>query len=386
MMQIDRKVFLQLVAGAGLLSGCNSPQSVDERAETPTADATDDFSLRVLDDVATCFRGALAYIGDKLGIFRAMKGAGPLTTDQLAAKTNLDARYLQEWLATMATASYVEYHSGEGTFSLSDEHAAVLTDEDSAGFQGGYLQLLFSLVSAAPQVAEAFQTGQPVTADQYHPDLWKGIERMSHYGFQHLLAQQWLPAVPGAVDRLENGGSVLDYSCGNGGAIIAMARAFPSATFVGRDPFGPSIQTARGVAAKEGLDDRVNFEQGSFTGLPEAAFDLISIFNSVHHYPDPVEVLGGLKQALKPGGPLLIGEWTVSENLMENANPVGREIFGVSALLCLHDSVADGGVASGTGMLESKLHAYGREAGFGHVERLPMGTSAIGFGLHEMRV
>jgi SAM-dependent methyltransferase len=389
-MQIDRKMFLQLVSAASLLSGCNprptDMQSVDERAETPTADATDDFSLRVLDDVATCFRGALAYIGDKLGIFRAMKGAGPLTTDQLAAKTNLNERYLQEWLAAMATAHYVEYHSGEGTFSLSDEHAAVLTDEDSAGFQGGRLQFLFSLVSAAPEVAKAFQTGQPVTADQYHPDLWKGIERNSHYGFQHLLAQKWLPAVSGGVDRLENGGSVLDYSCGNGGAIIAMARAFPSASFLGRDPFAPSIQEARRAAAEERLDGRVKFEQGSFTGLPEAAFDLITIFKSVHHYPNPVEVLGGLKQALKAEGSLLIGDYTVSENLMENANPDGRSIYGVSALLCLHDSVADGGVASGTGMLESKLHGYGREAGFGQVRRIPMGTSSIGFGLHEMKI
>ncbi len=389
-MQIDRKMFLQLVSGASLLSGCNPRPTdtppVDETAETPTADGPGEFSLRVLDDVATCFRGALAYIGDKLGIFRAMKGAGPLTPDQLAARTNLNARYLQEWLATMATAHYVEYHSGDGTFSLSDDHAAVLTDEDSAGFQGGMLQLLFSLVSAAPQVAEAFQTGQPVTADQYHPDLWKGIERMSHYGFQHLLAQQWLPAVSGVVDRLENGGSALDYSCGNGGAIIAMARAFPSASFVGRDPFGPSIKEARRAAAEEGLGTRVKFEQGSSTGLPEAGFDLITIFNSVHHYPDPVEVLGGLKQALKPEGTVLIGDWTVSENLMENANPVGREIYGVSALLCLHDSVADAGVASGTAMLESQLHGYGREAGFGHMKRLPMGSSTIGFGLHEMRV
>jgi SAM-dependent methyltransferase len=389
-MQIDRKMFLQLVSGAGLLSGCNprptDTQSVDESAQTPTADGPDDFSTRVTDDVATCCRGALAYIGDKLGIYRAMKGAGPLTPDQLAARTNLNARYLQEWLAAMATARYVEYHPGEGAFSLSDEHAAVFTDEDSAEFRAGRFQLLFSLVSAAPEVAKAFQTGQPVTADQYHPDLWKGIERVSHYGFQHLLAQKWLPAVPGAVDRLENGGSVLDYSCGNGGAIIAMARVFPSASFLGRDPFAPSIQEARRAAAEEGLGGRVKFEQGSFTGLPEAGFDLISIFKSVHHYPNPVEVLGGLKQALKAEGSLLIGDYTVSEDLMENANPDGRLIYGVSALLCLHDSVADGGVASGTGMLESKLHGYGREAGFGHVQRLPMGSSNIGFGLHEMRV
>ncbi|MCP5119535.1 MAG: methyltransferase domain-containing protein, partial [bacterium] len=266
---LNRGQFLQLLALAGTMGGCGSgspgPEGAAETPEAAAPEAPDEFWLRAVDDVAAALRGGLAYIGDKLGIFRAMAGAGALSADELASRTGLNPRYVREWLAAMATARYVEYHARDDTFSLPDGRAAVLADESSPYFVGGMVQSnVVPLVSAVPKVAEAFRTGRPVTSDQCDPDLWSGMERDSGTLYRHNLVQQWLPALPGVVEKLERGGEVLDYSCGNGRAAIIMARAFPQTRVTGRDIFGPSIQAARENAGEAELADRITFEQGSF--------------------------------------------------------------------------------------------------------------------------
>jgi SAM-dependent methyltransferase len=384
---LERGQFLQLLALAGTMGGCSSgspgPEDAAEPPDTAALDTSDEFWLRAVDDVAAALRGGLAYIGDKLGIFRAMAGAGALSADELASRTGLNARYVREWLAAMATARYVDYHHREDTFSLPDGRAAVLADESSPHFLGGMIQAyVVPPVSAAPKVAEAFRTGRPVTPDQYDPDLWAGMERDSAALYRHNLVQQWLPALSGVVEKLERGAHVLDYSCGNGRAAVIMARAFPNARFTGRDIFGPSIQAGRDNARQAELEDRITFEQGSFEGLPEAEFDLITILYALHHYPDPAATLAGLRRALKPDGTLLIVNDRVSENLMENAHPWGRFVYGVSALYCLHDSMAESAI--GAAMMEPQVREVSRTAGFSRFRRVPVDSPYVA--LDEVRV
>ncbi|MCP5111409.1 MAG: class I SAM-dependent methyltransferase, partial [bacterium] len=150
----------------------------------------------------------------------------------------------------------------------------------------------------------------------------------------------------------------------------------------GRDIFGPSIQTARENARQTELADQITFEQGSFESLPEAEFDLITILYALHHYPDPAAVLAGLRRALKPDGTLLVVNDRVSENLMENAHPWGRYVFSVSALYCLHDSMA--GSAIGAAMLESQVRDVARTAGFSRFRRIPVDSPYVA--VDEVRV
>src|SRR5215472_7984681 len=77
-------------------------------------------------DFGAALTAALAYIGDRLGIFKAMAGGSAFTTHQLAQRTGLNERYLREWTATMAAAGYVEYSPENATFRMNPEQAAVL--------------------------------------------------------------------------------------------------------------------------------------------------------------------------------------------------------------------------------------------------------------------
>ena len=113
----------------------------------------------VIADVGTIVHGALCYIGDRTGLFKAMAGAGPLTVEELASKTGLSERYVREWLGAMATAHYVEYDATANSYLLTPEYAAALADEDSPFFIGGYFQMAQAAVAVAPKVVSLASFG-----------------------------------------------------------------------------------------------------------------------------------------------------------------------------------------------------------------------------------
>src|ERR1041384_1619838 len=203
------------------------------------------FAGRVMDDCATALRGTLAYIGDRLGIFRAMSTAGPITLGELSTQTQLDERYLREWLAGLVSGEYIQYDTSAGTYFLPPEHAAVLVDENSPLFMGGLLQLLVPMTSMAPKVAEAFRTGRGVAIDEYPPDMFEGMERGSGPLFRNNLIQRWIPAAVGVEASLRDGCSVVDIVCGCGVASILIPQAYPATSVCGYDQHAASIKRAR---------------------------------------------------------------------------------------------------------------------------------------------
>jgi hypothetical protein len=183
------------------------------------------FVEKLVNDVGTAMRGALCYIGDKLRIFKAMAATGPVTVEELARHTGLNARYLQEWLGAMVTASYIEYNPETGRYVLPPEHAAPLADETFPYFVGGFLEMIVPTVSVAPKVAEAFRTGRGVDQNDYTPEMFESIERGTSPWYRTQLIQHWLPTMPQVVQALECGGSALDVGCGSGRAAITLCSA-----------------------------------------------------------------------------------------------------------------------------------------------------------------
>ena len=59
-------------------------------------------------DFGAILTGALVTLGDKLGLFAALAGAGPLAAEELADRTDTDERYVREWASGLAAAGYVE--------------------------------------------------------------------------------------------------------------------------------------------------------------------------------------------------------------------------------------------------------------------------------------
>lgn len=329
-------------------------------------------ALAVVADVGTALHSAMSFIGDRLGLFKAMKDAGPLTIEQLAARTGLSPRYLREWLNSMAAARYLEYDPAAQTYLLTPEYAAALADENSPYFVGSYFQIIQATMSVAPKVAEAFRTGKGVTQADYPPWMFQATERNSLPRYKYKLVRKWIPAMPQVVERLNAGGTAADVGCGGGRAAILIARAFPKTRVFGYDLHPESIERARRNAQEEGVADRVTFELANGTQLPPGKFDLVTTFDVVHDSVDPVALMSSVRRALTPGGTYLVQEINISDKVEENIRPMGKLVYSVSTLYCMTTSLAHGGAGIGAAMGEPKARELAAAAGFGHFRKLPI--------------
>jgi 2-polyprenyl-3-methyl-5-hydroxy-6-metoxy-1,4-benzoquinol methylase len=326
----------------------------------------------VIGDVASVVHGALCFIGDRVGLFKAMAGAGPLTVDQLATRSGLNARYVREWLGAMAAAQYVQFDPGTDSYLLTPEYAAALADEDSPFFIGSYFQMAQAAVSVAPKVAEAFRSGKGVTQAEYPQSFFEAAERNSRTRYQHKLLRKWIPAMPQVVSSLQAGGLAADVGCGGGRAAIMIAQAYPNARVVGFDIHAESIERARRNAEAAGVNDRATFEVANGSGLPERGFDFISTFDVVHDSVDPIGLMTGIRRALKPDGTYLVQEINISNDVEDNIRPLGKMVYSVSTLYCMTTSLAHGGAGIGAAMGEPKARELATTAGFSRFTRLPI--------------
>jgi len=135
------------------------------------------FVERVFEDFVAAMSLPMVVLGDRLGLYRAMAGAGPLTPSALARRTGTAERYVREWLSQQAAGGYVVYDEKADRFYLPDEHVAVLADELSPSFLAGAFQLAFGYAHSARHVLDAFRTGEGVVYDHQDPDVYMGVER-----------------------------------------------------------------------------------------------------------------------------------------------------------------------------------------------------------------
>ncbi|GAA5069019.1 SAM-dependent methyltransferase [Thermocatellispora tengchongensis] len=310
----------------------------------------------------------LSYLGDRLGIWRAMAGAGPLGSAELAERTGLAERYLREWLAAQTVAGHVRYHPDTGRFELPDEHAAVLADETSPAFQGGALECAAAFWFSADRVAGAFRTGAGVGWHEHDPRLHTGVARFFEPLYRMSVVDQWLPALDGVADRLRAGAHVLDVGCGHGTSTILMATAFPGSHFLGVDYHEESVLAARAAAVKAGVEDRVEFLVAGSESYPAGSWDLICFFDALHDLGAPVEAAVRARSSLTPGGTLMVVEPFSRDRLEDSVgDPVALGYYTASTMACVPNSVAQHGAALGAQAGPERLHAVLREAGFGRV-------------------
>src|SRR5262245_31946544 len=234
----------------------------------------DEFFGKVVQDVAATLHAGLVLIGDKLGLYRAMAGAGPLTPADLAERTGARERYVREWLAAQAAGGYVTYDAATGRFTLPPEHAFLLIDADVPGA----FQLSVGSVRDEPKIADAFRTGDGVGWHEHDAGVYEGCERFFRPGYAMHLVSQWIPALDGVRARLESGGRVADVGCGHGASTIIMAQAFPRSMFTGYDYHPASIEWARRAADKAGVGDRATFEVAAAKNYAGGGYDLVTFF------------------------------------------------------------------------------------------------------------
>jgi SAM-dependent methyltransferase len=328
------------------------------------------FLGQMVNDLGAAANAPLMLIGDRLGLYRALAEAGPLTSSALAAHTGAAERFVREWLAAQAAAGYITYDAAAGAFAMPPEHAMVLADEDSPVFLGGIFESLYAMMVAEPKIREAFQTGQGVGWHEHHPCLFSGTERFFRTGYRANLVQHWLPALDGVVEKLAQGANVADIGCGHGASTIIMAQAFPNSRFVGFDYHDASIARATEAAREAGVADAVRFDVAAAKDYPGTAYDLVATFDCLHDMGDPVGAARHVRETLAPDGTWLIVEPFAGDSLTDNLNPVGKMYYAASTMLCTPASLSqEVGLGLGAQAGEARLREVVSAGGFSRFRR-----------------
>jgi SAM-dependent methyltransferase len=329
-----------------------------------------EFLGRAVAEMGAAIGTALVVIGDKLGLYKAMAGAGPLTSAELAKKTGTAERYVREWLAAQAAAGYVTYDAATSRYTLPPEQAFALADETSPAFLPGAFQVIAAVIKDEPRIAEAFRTGKGVGWHEHDPGLFEGTERFFRPSYAAHLVSTWIPALEGVEAKLRAGARVADVGCGHGASTILLAEAYPASTFIGFDYHEPSVSWARKAASRAGVGDRVRFETSSSTSYPGTGYDLVAFFDCLHDMGDPVGAAKHVLGTLDRDGTWMIVEPFAHDRLEENLNPVGRMFYGASTLVCTPASLAqEVGLGLGAQAGEARLREVVTAGGFTRFRR-----------------
>lgn len=328
------------------------------------------FLERALGDLSAAYGGVLISIGSKLGLYKAMAGAGPISSKELAKRTRCAERYVREWLNAQAAGGYVDYHAFSDTYELSPEQAMVLADEESLVFLSHAWQIPAAMWFDEEKALEAFRTGKGVAWGDHDGRLYCGVASFYRNAYQGSLVSQWLPALDGVVEQLKGGIDVADVGCGYGISTVLMAEAFPRSRFHGFDAHPGSIDEARRRAAGAGLGPRVTYEVARADDYPARSYELICFFDALHDMGDPVAAARYAAKALAPGGTVMLIEPFANDRLEDNLSPVSRLYYTGSTLLCCAHAISEGGnLVLGAQAGQARLAEVFRKAGFTHFRR-----------------
>ena len=329
----------------------------------------DEFMGKAVGDMGAALDAALILLGDKLGLFKAM-AAGPVTSTELAQRTETHERYVREWLAALAAGGYCQYDAKSKRFSLSPEQAFALAVEGSPAFIPGAFQLITALVKDGEKVADVFRSGKGLGWHEHHHDLFHGTERFFRPGYIANLVSSWIPALEGVDAKLKAGARVADVGCGHGASTILMAQSYPKSKFFGFDYHEPSIRWARKAAAQAGVADRITFEVARATDFPGRDYDLVACFDCLHDMGDPVGASKHVREALRPDGTWLLVEPFANDKLEDNLNPIGRVFYAASTLVCTPASLSqEVGAGLGAQAGEARLREVVTQGGFKRFRR-----------------
>ena len=335
---------------------------------------------RMNDAVLGAFDIASTYLGVKLGFYRSLAEDGPATAADLAKRTGTNERLTREWLEQQGATELLLATNDSGTwrFALPPGHADLLLDPDVVdGVASTMLSLVSDLVQL-PRLVESFRTGVGIPYADYGPDQAEG-QAMGTRPIYRSEIQTWFAAVPDLERRLADGGArVLDIGCGVGWSSVSIAQAYPGATVLGVDLDPGSITAAQQVAETEGVAERVTFEVRDVATLSGAGYDVATMFEMLHDLARPVEVLRVAREALAPGGVVVVADEPVGDTYAGPADDEERRYHGWSLLHCLPASMTEpGSAATGTLIRPETVRRYAREAGFAKVEELQIDDASF---------
>lgn len=330
------------------------------------ADAMKRFGERLLGIYTGAVLTKLIEIGYQVGLFEGSR-AGPATSEELADRLALKERYVREWLGAMATSGIYSYDPVSGRYSLSEEHAALLTG-DSAQNAAPMSRMINHFGTHLPKLAACFRGGGGIPYSAYRPVFTQCMDDVWRRVFDQMLVPGFIAPVAGLMDQLREGIRVLDVGCGTGHAMNVLAREFPKSTFLGYDIAEDAIARARGEASEMGLSNS-KFDVADVANLAsDPKYHLITAFDAIHDQKAPDAVLRGVSRALAPKGKFLMVDFKFSSRVEENVtNPFAPMYYGISLMHCMPVSLAVGGQGLGTVWGEQTARRMLTEAGFRNI-------------------
>ena len=328
------------------------------------------FAGQVVSDISATFSGVMTNIGHKLGLYKAMAGAGPITSQILADKTGTYERYVREWLNNQTAGGYVVYNAETNAYTLPDEHIPVLVDDESPLFLVPALDVASSLWLDEDKVADVFRSGEGIAWSDHHHRLFCGSEALFRPGYKAHLTSTWIKSLDGVEDKLKAGAKVADVGCGHGASTIVLAQEYPNSTFYGFDNHKESVEIARQRAKDAGVNGNIHFSVANAKDFSESDFDLICFMDCLHDMGDPVGAAQHAKQSLKANGTVLLVEPAAGDTVNDNINPVSRLYYAASTAVCTPCSLSqEVGLALGAQAGEKRLSNVMKDAGFNELRR-----------------
>jgi ubiquinone/menaquinone biosynthesis C-methylase UbiE len=346
--------------------------AVEETTTAPTIDMDKlmEFVGKFVGDLGATIGAGNVLLGERLGLYRAL-AAAPGDARSLAAATDTDPRYVDEWLRGQAAGGYLEYDAASATYSMTPEQAFALTDSSGPVFLPGAFELALGALKAQHHIEESFRTGAGFGWGQHDEDVFTGCERFFRPGYLMHLLTEWIPALDGVQAKLERGATVADLGCGHGASTLLMADAFPQSTFIGSDYHTGSIESARERAEDAGVGERVRFDVASAQELKTTGLDLVTTFDCLHDMGDPLAAAQHIRRSLATDGTWMIVEPAAGDTVESNLNPVGRVFYGFSAFLCVPSAMSQpGGYALGAQAGEAAIRQVVTDAGFTRFRRV----------------
>jgi ubiquinone/menaquinone biosynthesis C-methylase UbiE len=332
---------------------------------------------------ATCFadflidtlnKSALSFmisIGHRSGLFDTMSNMDFSTSAAIASNSNLNERYVREWLGAMVTGGIVEYKAETKTYRLPAEHAAFLTRKAGSDNIAASMQNSAVMGEVEDDILNCFKEGGGVPYFKFHR-FHEVMAEESGQSVLSFLESRILPLVPGLTEQLKSGIHMLDVGCGSGRVINKLASIFPNSHFTGIDFSSEAIGNATAEASELELKnaefiikDLSDFHETA----PVARYDLITTFDAIHDQGKPLNVLKGIKRALKADGVYLMQEVNGTSHLEEDKkHPLGPFLYTVSCMHCMTVSLAQNGEGLGAMWGEALTKEYLQKAGFSSIQ------------------
>ncbi len=351
----------------------------------PTAEA---FVGRLFEAALGTVDVLTVFIGDRLGLYKALHDGGPATPSELASRCSVNERYAREWLEQQAVTGILTVDNAAASadarrYSLPQEHALALTDPESALSMAPLARAFAACAMTLPKILDAFRNGGGVSWADFGPDAIEAQGDFNRPWLRSSFGTEYLPLIPDIHQRLlaDPPAHVADFACGVGWASLALATAYPKAVVHGFDLDEYSIEIANRNASERGLNDRVTFEVRDIAHSSfEDGYDLVIVIEAIHDLSRPVDALRSIHKVLAPGGSALVADEKTADVFTAPGDELERLFYGFSVLLCLPTGMSEQpSAATGTVMRADTMRAYAAKAGFSGLEILDIPHDMLRF-------